>query len=79
MVEVKSPTYSLKGLRKEIDEFLEQGTQVGILIHPEQRWLEIRQLGQKPLTLKNGDVLTLPDLLPGWELQVSELWSPVFE
>jgi Uma2 family endonuclease len=22
---------------------------------------------------------TLPDLLPGWELTVSELWPPVFE
>ncbi|MGF1482163.1 MAG: Uma2 family endonuclease [Cyanophyceae cyanobacterium] len=79
MVEVKSPTDSLPGLRAKIDEFLEQGTQVGILIHPEQRWLEIRKAGQEPLLLKDGDVLTLPDLLPGWEVQVSELWSPVFE
>ena len=79
MVEVKSPTDSLKGLRAKIDEFLEQGTSVGILIHPEQRWLEIRRSGQEPLVLKDGDVLMLPDLLPGWELQVSELWSPVFE
>ncbi|MGF1477956.1 MAG: Uma2 family endonuclease [Cyanophyceae cyanobacterium] len=79
MVEVKSPTDSLTGLRAKIDQFLEQGTQVGILIHPEQRWLEIRRAGQEPLALKDGDVLSLPNLLPGWEVQVSELWPPVFE
>jgi Uma2 family endonuclease len=79
MVEVKSPTDSLKKLRAKIDEFLEQGTQVGILIHPEQHWLEIRREGEKPVRLGDGDILTLPDLLPGWEVQVSELWPPVFE
>lgn len=79
MVEVKSPSDSLKGLRSKIDRFLEQGTQVGILIHPQRRWVEIRRSHEKPITLRDGDVLTLPDLLPGWEVQVSELWSPVFE
>ena len=78
MGEVKSPTDSLKGLRTKIDQFLEQGTHVGILIHPEQRWVEIRRAGET-VTLKDEDVLTLPDLLPGWEVQVSDLWSPVFE
>lgn len=79
MVEVKSPTDSLKGLRAKIDRFLVQGTRVGILIHPKQRWVEIRRSDTEPVTLKDGDVLTIPDLLPGWEVQISELWSPVFE
>ncbi|NER81800.1 MAG: Uma2 family endonuclease [Leptolyngbya sp. SIO1D8] len=79
MVEVKSPTDSLKKLQAKIDEFLGQGTQVGILIHPEQRWVEVRRLGEKPIRLGDGDVLTLPDLLPGWQVQISELWPPVFE
>ena len=25
------------------------------------------------------DTLTIPELLPGWELQISEIWPPVFE
>lgn len=79
MVEVKSPSDSLISLRTKIDRFLEQGTQVGILIHPEQHWLEVRRLQQEPITLKDGEVLTLPDLLPGWELPISELWPPIFD
>ena len=79
IVEVKSPSDSLVGLRTKLDRFLEQSTQIGILIHPEQRWLEVRRLNQAPVMLRDGDVLTLPHLLPGWELTVSELWPPVFE
>jgi Uma2 family endonuclease len=78
MVEVKSPSDSLKGLRDKIDSFLAQGTRVGILIHPEQRWVEIRRTGQDPVTLHDGDRLTVPDLLPGWEVQVEDLWAPEF-
>lgn len=79
MFEVKSPDDTLKKLRDKIDDFLKQGTRVGILIHPEQRWIEIRRSGQDPVRLQDGDRLTVPDLLPGWEVAVSELWSPVFD
>ena len=79
MVEVKSPTDSLTALRRKIDDFLAQGTRIGILVNPEQRWLEVRRPNQPPETLQDGDRLTLPDLLPGWEMVIEELWSPVFE
>ncbi|MGV0024216.1 Uma2 family endonuclease [Phormidesmis priestleyi] len=79
MVEVKSPTDSVQKLRDKIDEFLQQGTRVGILINPEKRWVEIRRSEQEPVTLHDGDVLTVPDLLPGWEVQVTDLWAPEFE
>jgi len=79
MVEVKSPTDSLTKLREKIDAFLSLGTRVGILIHPEQRWVEVRRSLQEPLTFQDGDTLTIPDLLPGWEVQITDLWSPEFD
>jgi Uma2 family endonuclease len=79
MVEVKSPEDSLTKLRQKIADFLSQGTRVGILIHPEQKWVEIHRPGEAVITLRDGDVLTVPDLLPGWEVKVTDLWSPVFE
>jgi len=79
VVEVKSPTDSITKLREKIDEFLSLGTRVGLLIHPEQRWVEVRRMGQTPVRLQDGDVLTVPDLLPGWEVKVEELWSPEFD
>ena len=79
MVEVKSPNDSLKALREKIDDFLMAGTRVGILINPERRWVEIRRSGQDPVTLRDGDVLTVSDLLPGWEVPVTELWPVAFD
>lgn len=79
MVEVKSPTDKIDDLRDKIDEFLVQGTVVGILVNPDDRTVEIRRQNRSPVTLQNDDLLTVPDLLPGWEVPISEFWSPVFE
>lgn len=59
-------------LRRKIDSFLEQGTRVGILVDPEQRWVEVRRVG-------DGDVLAVPELLPGWAFPIADLWPPLFE
>ena len=76
---MKSPTDKIDQLRDKIDEFLAQGTVVGILVNPEDRSVEIRRRDQTQVVLEDGDVLTVPDLLPDWEVLISELWSPVFE
>lgn len=78
VVEVKSKTDSLEKLREKIQEFISLGSQVGILINPKTRTLEVYGSGET-LILKDGDILTLPDLLPGWKVEISEIWSPVFE
>lgn len=79
IVEVKSPTDSLIKLRDKIQQFLAQGTQVGILLNPEARSLEIHRTRQAPIILHDGDILTVPDVLPGWEVPVVELWAPEFD
>lgn len=79
MVEVKSPTDSLTKLRGKIQDFLTLGTQVGILIDPEARWVEVYRAGDEAVLLGDGDCLVVPDLLPGWEVAVADLWPLVFE
>lgn len=87
MVEVKSKSESpsdtlrerIKTLQEKIQLFLQLGSTVGILIDPDELTLTVYRLNQEPIILQDNDKLTLPDLLPGWELTVSELWPPVFE
>jgi Uma2 family endonuclease len=79
MVEIKSKSDRLKPLIEKIQLFLELGSQVGILIDPDQLTLTVYRRNQEPIILQNDDKLTLPDLLPGWEVTISELWPPVFE
>jgi Uma2 family endonuclease len=78
VVEVKSKTDSIDKLREKIQEFIKLGSQVGILINPKTRTLEVSRDGETVI-FKDGDILTLPDLLPGFEVVISEIWPPVFE
>ncbi|MFL9817623.1 Uma2 family endonuclease [Tolypothrix campylonemoides VB511288_2] len=78
-VEVKSKTDRIKVLVEKIQLFLELGSTVGILIDPDERTVTVYRLAQSPTVLRDSDRLTLPDLLPGWELTVSELWPPEFD
>ncbi|MUH01379.1 Uma2 family endonuclease [Scytonema sp. UIC 10036] len=78
-VEVKSPTDDIEELRAKIREFLALGTSVGILINPDERVVEVYYPEQEAIVLRDGDVLTVPELLPGWEVKVSDLWTPEFE
>lgn len=64
---------------EKIQLFLQLGSTVSILIDPDKLTLTVYRLNQEPIVLQDIDKLTLPDLLPGWELVVSELWPPVFD
>ena len=79
VVEVKSPTDSLTQLRQKIQDFFAVGTEVGILVDPDSRTVEVYRPGQNtPQVLRDGDLLTVPDLLPGWSVAVADLWPLVF-
>ena len=79
MMEVRSPSDSLTSLRQKIQSFLEVGTQVGILIDPKSRTVECYRPGQEtPQVLRDGDTLTVPELLPGWSVAIADLWPLVF-
>jgi Uma2 family endonuclease len=79
MVEVMSKTDSESNLRAKIQTFLQLGTQVGILVDPRTHKVEVHRSGQEPIVFGDGDVLMVPDLLPGWEMEVASIWAPVFD
>lgn len=80
MVEVKSKTDRIRPLEEKIQQFLGLGTQVGILVDPDKQTVTIYYRDDRhPVILGNGDAIAVSELLPGWEVPVSELWPPVFE
>ncbi|MDD1419827.1 Uma2 family endonuclease [Dolichospermum sp. ST_sed1] len=54
------------------------GAIIGILIDPDEETVTVYRHQGELTILNNGDILTLPELFPGWELAVSELWTPIF-
>ncbi|MEH2446141.1 MAG: Uma2 family endonuclease [Nostoc sp.] len=95
MVEVKSKSESpspkgdatrtdtlrerLKPLQEKIKLFLQLGSTVGILIDPDKLLVTVYRSNLEPVVLKDNNKLTIPELLPGWELAITELWPPEFE
>jgi Uma2 family endonuclease len=78
VVEIKSQSDRIKSIETKVLKFIELGAVVGILIDPDEETVTIYRSIGEPTILGNGDILTIPELVPGWELPVSELWPPVF-
>ncbi|RUT07692.1 hypothetical protein DSM106972_019520 [Dulcicalothrix desertica PCC 7102] len=76
-MEVKTAFDRLLPLQKKMQAFLQLqwGIKFGILIDPDQRNVSIYKLGAAVTLLEDGDTLTLPELLPDWSLNVSNLWA----
>ncbi|MEG4092256.1 Uma2 family endonuclease [Microcoleus sp. Pol12B4] len=78
VVEIKSQSDRIKLIETKVLKFIELGAIVGILIDPDEETVTIYRSTGEPTVLGNGDILTLAELFPGWELPVSELWPPIF-
>jgi Uma2 family endonuclease len=78
VVEIKSQRDRIKPIVKKINKFIELGAQVGILIDPDEETVTVYRQTGEPMVLGNQDILILPELFPGWELPISELWPPIF-
>lgn len=78
VVEIKSQSDRIKPLVTKIINFINLGAVIGILIDPDEETVTVYRHQGEPTVLINGDILTLPELFPGWELAVSEFWPPIF-
>jgi Uma2 family endonuclease len=79
MVEVRSASDNIKPLANKIKKFIELGTQVGILVDPKNLTVTVYRPTGEPIVLTNEDTLTVAELLPGWELKISEIWPQQFD
>ena len=78
VVEIKSQSDRIKLIETKVLKFIELGATVGLLIDPDEETVTIYRSTGEPTVLGNGDILTVAELFPGWELPVSELWPPIF-
>ncbi|RCJ21900.1 hypothetical protein A6770_04500 [Nostoc minutum NIES-26] len=79
VVEIKSKTDRISKLEDKVKLFLELGATIGILINPDNLTVSVYRPNGELEVLIGEDKLTINELLPGWEVAISELWPPVFE
>jgi Uma2 family endonuclease len=73
-VEVKSPSDTLKKLREKARYYLANGTRLVWLVNPETRLIEVYTPDDEAV-LKDGQMLSGGDVLPGFELAVSDIFA----
>ncbi|MCC3530348.1 MAG: Uma2 family endonuclease [Microcoleus sp. PH2017_22_RUC_O_B] len=77
-VEIKSVVDRSPRLQEQVQAAIALGVKVGLLIDPDEQTVTIYRSGGAIATLRDRDVLTVPELLPGWKIPVANLWSPMF-
>jgi Uma2 family endonuclease len=74
VIELRSPSDSLKLLQEKMQEYIENGTRLGWLINRKNRQVEIYRQGREKEILENPTTLSGEDILPGFVLNLSLIW-----
>lgn len=74
IVELRSPSDSLKDLREKMQEYINNGCRLAWLINRQDRQVEIYRQNQEPEILNNPTTLLGEDILPNFILNLSVIW-----
>ena len=78
VIELRSETDRLKALRAKMREYLEQGAQLGWLIDPDSRTVEIHRAGSaEPELRANADSVEGEGPVAGFRLELARVWDPL--
>ena len=75
VIELRSPTDSLTTLQSKMLEYIENGVRLGWLIDPVQGQVYVYSPDSPVMRLDNPDSLSGDPLLPGFRLDLSEIWQ----
>ena len=75
VVELRSPSDSLKRLQKKMEEYVENGAQLGWLLDPSTRRVYVYRPGAEVEVLEDPESVSGEPLLRGLTLDVRALWE----
>ena len=75
VVELRSKNDTLKDLRSKMAEYIENGAQLGWLMDPKNKRVEIYRPGQAVEVLTNPIALSGETVLPGFNLSLERVWA----
>ncbi len=71
-VEVRSKNDSAPVVQRKVDDYLTAGVQVVWVVDPAARTVTVHRRGEEAKVYRDTDTLTLEDIIPGFELLVSD-------
>lgn len=75
VVELRSPSDSLRSLQAKMQEYLENGARLGWLIDPKAKQVEIYRPGQAVEVLESPVALSGEEVLPGFGLELGQIFN----
>lgn len=78
VIELQSPSDTLTSLKRKMQEYITNGAQLGWLLVPDTKDVYIYRSGYEPEQLTNPQQISGDPLLPGFVLNLAEIWDPGF-
>lgn len=75
VIELLSPTDSLRALKEKMQEYVDNGTRLGWLIDPFKKSVHIYRPGTPVELVQDPSSISAEPILPGFELNLPEFWS----
>lgn len=75
VLELRSPSDSLRALQSKMEEYCQNGAQLGWLLDPVSKNVHIYRPDAAPGTLGNPAILSGEPLLRGFTLDLQEIWA----
>lgn len=75
VVELRSPSDSLKKIREKMEEYRENGAKLGWLIDPQRKVVEVYRLDVDVEVLESPTTLSEEGVLPGFVLDLAEIFG----
>jgi Uma2 family endonuclease len=74
VVELRSSSDTLSGLQEKMQEYVEQGVPLGLLIDRKNRQVHIYRPNCEPEVLENPAIVSCDPELPGFALKMAKIW-----
>ncbi|MEG3849341.1 Uma2 family endonuclease [Microcoleus sp. herbarium19] len=75
VIELVSPSDSLKKTQEKMQEYIENGCRLGWLINRKKREIEIYRPGREVEVLQSPQTISGEDVLPGFVLNLQKIWN----
>jgi Uma2 family endonuclease len=74
VLELRSPSDRVKTLQKKMEEYLANGARLGWLIDPFEKMVHVYRPDREPEILNHPPTVSGETVLPGFELEMSEIY-----
>ena len=74
VIELRSPSDSLVATREKMEEYIENGVDLGWLIGPANQTVHVYRSNGEVEVLDDPEIVSGEDVLTGFELNVREIW-----